>query len=132
VAASQVVNCSKFEAHAGMGRRRAPYDNIYTLDAAGDPMDALKTLAARIPGSVSESALPAIRRASSRGGSVSGGLHRPRIAPTLRRRAIFVGDVAEKPLEVHLPGLPDSEDESEEGAAVVLLMLVGELRIGCQ
>ena len=54
----QVINCSKFEAHAGMARRRAPYDNIFTLDPLGNPLEALKTLAARIPESVSEALLP--------------------------------------------------------------------------
>jgi hypothetical protein len=29
---SQVVSCSAFEAHAGKGSKRAPYDSIYTDD----------------------------------------------------------------------------------------------------
>ena len=27
-----VISCSQFEAHAGRGSRRAPYDNIFTAD----------------------------------------------------------------------------------------------------
>ena len=29
---STVISCSQFEAHAGRGSRRAPYDNIFTAD----------------------------------------------------------------------------------------------------
>lgn len=40
----QVVSCSQFEAHAGRGSRRAPYDNIFT--SAGI---TLKAIAAALP-----------------------------------------------------------------------------------
>jgi len=40
----QVVSCSQFEAHAGRGSRRAPYDNIFT--SAGI---TLKAIAAMLP-----------------------------------------------------------------------------------
>lgn len=43
-AALQVVSCSQFEAHAGRGSRRAPYDNIFT--SAGI---TLKAIAAMLP-----------------------------------------------------------------------------------
>ncbi|DBA96080.1 TPA: hypothetical protein ACH3X1_001578 [Trebouxia sp. C0004] len=39
-----VVSCSKFEAHAGQGSRRAPYDNIFTAEGI-----TLRTRAAMLP-----------------------------------------------------------------------------------
>jgi hypothetical protein len=41
---TQVISCSQFEAHAGRGSRRAPYDNIFT--SAGI---TLKAVAAMLP-----------------------------------------------------------------------------------
>ena len=40
----QVVSCSQFEAHAGRGSRRAPYDNIFTTAGV-----TLKAIAASLP-----------------------------------------------------------------------------------
>jgi hypothetical protein len=40
----QVVSCSQFEAHAGRGARRAPYDFIFT-----DEGISLRRLAERLP-----------------------------------------------------------------------------------
>ncbi len=54
-----VVSCSQFEAHAGRGSRRAPYDNIFT--AAGV---SLRKLAQLMPASEPES--PGARRAADR------------------------------------------------------------------
>ncbi len=45
-----VISCSQFEAHAGRGSRRAPYDNIFT--AAGV---SLRKLACLMPASEAES-----------------------------------------------------------------------------
>lgn len=41
---NKVVSCSAFEAHAGRGSRRAPYDNIYT-----DAGVSLRQMAALLP-----------------------------------------------------------------------------------
>ncbi|KAL3153902.1 hypothetical protein ABBQ32_013467 [Trebouxia sp. C0010 RCD-2024] len=41
---NQVVSCSKFEAHAGQGSRRAPYDNIFTAEGI-----TLRARAAMLP-----------------------------------------------------------------------------------
>ncbi|KAK9810346.1 hypothetical protein WJX72_009121 [[Myrmecia] bisecta] len=45
-----VISCSQFEAHAGRGTRRAPYDNIYTTKGV-----SLRKMAAALPPHVSES-----------------------------------------------------------------------------
>jgi hypothetical protein len=121
----QVVNASKFEGHAGMGHRRAPYDNVYTLDESDNPVDSLKSLAARLPANEVRIVLPGMKR-GSRGGGVGagGGDRRPRVAPTLRRRAQGEGAALQLP-EVNLPELPLSDGETEEGAQVFQLMHCG-------
>ncbi|KAK3274771.1 hypothetical protein CYMTET_17056 [Cymbomonas tetramitiformis] len=41
---NNIISCSQFEAHAGRGSRRAPYDNIYTADGR-----TLRKIAALLP-----------------------------------------------------------------------------------
>lgn len=41
-----VISCSQFEAHAGRGSRRAPYDNIFTAASV-----SLRKLASLMPAS---------------------------------------------------------------------------------
>ena len=45
-----VISCSQFEAHAGRGSRRAPYDNIFTAGGV-----SLRKLASFMPASNAES-----------------------------------------------------------------------------
>jgi hypothetical protein len=53
----QVVSCSQFEAHAGRGARRAPYDFIFTEDGL-----SLRRLAERLPAVDVEVAAPLVAR----------------------------------------------------------------------
>lgn len=48
---TQVVSCSQFEAHAGRGARRAPYDFIFTEEGL-----SLRRLAERLPALEGEAA----------------------------------------------------------------------------
>lgn len=59
-----VVSCSQFEAHAGRGSRRAPYDNIFT--AAGI---SLRRLASLMPAAEAEE--PAHYRAARGAGAAA-------------------------------------------------------------
>jgi len=57
VVVGQVVSCSQFEAHAGRGARRAPYDFIFTEDGL-----SLRRLAERLPAVDVEVAAPLVAR----------------------------------------------------------------------
>jgi len=61
-----VISCSQFEAHAGRGSRRAPYDNIFT--AAGD---SLRRVAMLMPAAEAEE--PAHYRAARGAGAAPAG-----------------------------------------------------------
>ena len=113
----QLINCSKFEAHAKMKHRRAPYDNIWVLDASGHPTVTLKSLTPDDPAETA--AAQARRRDSSAGGgsSASGGVTmwpRRAVAPTLRQQLAAADDTTLE--DAVVPGLPDSDDESAAGA----------------
>jgi hypothetical protein len=109
----QLLNCSKFEAHAKMAHRRAPYDNIWLLDEDGNPTKTLKGLA---PGEVSEGSAGRLCSKGGGGDSVTGGMSWPRraVAPTLRCRIAASDDATL--VEPELPELPQSDDETPEGA----------------
>ncbi len=72
---STVISCSQFEAHAGRGSRRAPYDNIFTAagvslrkQAAMMPVDECESPTAYRAGAVGALAS---RSAPARGSSLS-------------------------------------------------------------
>lgn len=100
-----------------MKHRRAPYDNIWVLDASGHPTVTLKSLTPDDPADAA--AAQQRRRESSAGGgsSVSGGLGtwpRRAVAPTLRQRSAAADDATLE--DAVVPGLPDSDDETPAGA----------------